>query len=305
MKEYFKPLPQDLQAITCLESSLTLVDYNGRSYVKVSQGESYNYCVNVEDVSLYDMGIHYAADEEVTFALYGNGQLITEGILPASGGKDTVAIFREVSLPKGMSVLTVQITKGTANVFKYEFAVHEAVEDQTIDLSVIPWFLEGKIDFENNSNNSFTSTTEGKYLFGNKNWGDYTASVKFTPKTDEIDTSFLFRASEPADSGQDGRIDLAEYFYTGYCVNIVKNGWQSAVRLIKNNYQLQVLNVKNMTLKSGESVDVKVEAYGKNIKVYINGELIIDCIDDTPILNGAIGVVKVESVVVSDMNVAK
>ncbi|MBQ2881390.1 MAG: family 43 glycosylhydrolase [Clostridia bacterium] len=301
MKEYFKPVKGSLLAITCMESSLDLKEYDGMNYVSVKGGQSYNYKVNVSDFAKYDLGIKYVSSEDVSYEFYHNGNLLCSNNMPSSGGSEATAVVRGISLPQGSGILTFKIIEGSADIFSYDFTEFGEVEPQKIDLAT-PVFSEGTWSSDNNV---FNAGSAGKYLFGNDNWGDYTATVKFTPKYNVLIANLLFRASQAAVGGGNNDVELGTNFFLGYFVKVTRTNKQSTISLNKQTYNPTELASEIVEISKGESVEIKVEAYGSNIKVYLRGELVIDYTDPNPILNGAVGVMNVLSAEVSDLEISK
>lgn len=304
MKEYYKPLKGELQAVTCLEEDLTLVSRDGADCVAVSGGQTYNYCVNLDEADRFDLAVYYASNEDTPFELYCEGEPVMSGTLPSTGGTATAEVFRDVPLPRGMKVLTFRFTGGGAEVFKYAFSVHEDVQPHSIDLSQIPWFLEGDADWPGNTPDAFYAKSAGKFLFGSKDWGDYTVSVTFTPKKDDFCSYFLFRASQPAEFGP-GNVypELTGSFFFGYSLGLLRAEGRTTLYLNRNHYDSKLLAQAELDLEDGESMDLKVEARGKTIRVFVNGELKAECTDNDPILNGAVGFSDVQIVAVSDLKI--
>ncbi|MCQ2400224.1 MAG: DUF1080 domain-containing protein [Clostridia bacterium] len=64
----------------------------------------------------------------------------------------------------------------------------------------------------------------------------------------------------------------------------------TGVVLGKQNYSWTALNSYSASMEIGKTYHLKVEAYGANIKVYLDGELVIDYTDPDPYITGAAGV---------------
>jgi hypothetical protein len=74
--------------------------------------------------------------------------------------------------------------------------------------------------------------------------------------------------------------------YIGYNVNVRSSPWNDVV-LGKGSFApAAILTSAYLPNLTGEWVDVEIEAVGARIKVWVNGELMIDYVDPQPILRG-------------------
>ena len=302
MKEYYKPISGELQAITCVEDGLTLVEHDGTDYVSVSAEESYNYFVNVSSESRYSLAVSYQSDVDTSVEFYFNGELLASGVLLSTDGENSSAIFRDISLKAGTGVFTVKVTSGKADVFSYTFAETKEVEaDYTVDFNS-PIYSEGDWTVENGK---FLASGKEKVLYGDYGWEDYSLSVNLQLKHNVLISNILFRVTQPAlgDAGND--IKLGSDFFMGYFVNVTRTNKQATISLNKENYGPTELAKEIVEINAGESVEVKIEVYGSEIKVYLRGELVIEYNDPDPFLNGAVGLRNVATAEVSDMKVYK
>ena len=285
-KELAKPIEGEIQAITCIEENVTLADHNDINYLTVNGGEAYNYYVNVTDKANFDLGIHYTASVDTKFDLYFNGKLLTRGTLTASDNRDNTEIIRGLALPAGSGVFTIRVNEGKADIFSYEFTVHEDIAGVTLDISA-PFYSEGEWEVDDGE---FESFGDGKYLYGNENWGDYTYSITLEGAYSNHISNVLFRASEAALGGANDNIKEGKNFFIGYFVNIKTSGKNATLSLNKQIYApTELYSVEAELTHDGGPCTVKITTKGSNIKVYLDDTLVIDYTDPKPIMNGAVG----------------
>ncbi len=288
MKDYFKPIDGELQAITCMEEDLALVEHNGTNYVQIKKGETYNYKVNVKESSSYDLAIRYRASADTRFELYCGGTLLMSGTLAASDENDTTAVFRDIELPAGEGALTFRFTDGAADVFNYTFSDHVDTESQTLDLNS-PIYSEGEYSIDADTG-AFSAPVYGKYLWGDYDLGDYTAH--FTLASENNLLTYLFvRASQPAIGGAGNDVNAGANFYIGYNVKVSQRNGVVTVSLYECRYSPSKIEEKEISVTDEtEALDFKIEAHGATIRVWFGEECLIEYTDDTPILNGTVGI---------------
>ena len=296
-KEYYKPIKGEFGALLCVENVLNTVEYDGREYLSASAGETYNYYVNGAASGNYDLAIKYRSAETLSqFELYLNGELIGSGALPASNS-DRTEVIRGLNIPQGYGVFTLKMTSGSADIFNYEFITSENItEPVTFDLSA-PLYSEGAWSVENGK---FNTDMQAKFLYGNREWTNYSVSATFESKGDYMDAHMLFRVTNESLSPKHSTTECRHY-YIGYYVALMNNNGESYVALYKQNYGETELARFNMDIPLDRPVNVMVEAVDENILVYVDGQCVIEYSDPDPYLKGAVGFANIISAKVSDL----
>lgn len=301
IKEYLKPISGEIQAITCVENDILLTDYNTVKYVSVSGGEIYNYYVNVTSSLEQRLGLHYKSNEDVSFEMYQNGKLLLTGELPSSNGADATGIFSHIKFDQGPGVLTFKIINGSADIFSFEFErVASVPEDYVIDISQ-PYHSEGEWSVVDG--HIFTDDN-GKFLYGDESWSDYTVSAEFTQRAKFLFAFLMFRVKNEAIGGSyDTEFDEGLNWYQGYNVSFTKTAKQTTISLNKQNYGPIVLASEIVDIGDLSTIDIKVEVNGANIKVYLLGDLIFDYTDPEPFLTGSVGFQRAVTASVSNLEI--
>jgi hypothetical protein len=115
---------------------------------------------------------------------------------------------------------------------------------------------------------------------GDMNWTDYTISVKIDPiETFVTDTTILFRTdgfdrSSGGTYGQGYQFGISTADHPPYILL-----WQTSNLLYSSPFSIPT-----------GPMDIVISAIGPNIKVWIDGSLMIDVVDPNPLLYGGIGV---------------
>ncbi len=295
-KELYKPVEGEFGALLCVENQLNIKEYNNREYLSVKGGESYNYYINAEATTNYDFGMKYRAAEDISFEVYFNGNLIYQGTAPASDA-DRSEVFRGLNLNQGYGVLTFKFTEGSADIFNYEFITSTNIsENITFDLAA-PLYSESENRIENGK---ISTPAFAKVFYGNREWADYSVSATFTANGSFLSPNLIFRATNESLTPGYSFAECKEY-YLGYSVSLFNDGKESYVALNKDNYGRTELVRVNVNVPCDTPVELKAEAVGENIKVYLNGELVIEYADPDPFMKGAVGFSNVVSAKVSDL----
>ena len=74
-------------------------------------------------------------------------------------------------------------------------------------------------------------------------------------------------------------------YIQGYFIGLGNN----SVLLGKQNYSWKELTRKTVSVTAGNTYRLRVDAVGANIKVYLDGELVIDYTDPDPWISGSVG----------------
>ena len=295
-KELYKPVEGEFGALLCVETGLNTVEYNKREYLSAKAGETYNYYINGEATCNYDLAIKYRASGDTSFELYYNGALVSSGILPASE-EDRTEVVRGLNLSQGYGIFTVKITDGAADIFNYKFITStDLTEAVKFDLSA-PLYSEGEWHIDNGK---FSAEPYAKFLYGDREWANYSVSATFTPNGDYYTPNLIFRATNESLT-PDYTFAECQSYYLGYSVSLVKDGDISSVVLYKQNYGKEELARCDIELVEGKAVSVKVDAVDEKINIYVDGVLVIEYSDPVPYLKGAVGFSHVSSAAVSDL----
>ena len=287
VKTYHKPIDGKLNAITCYETGLELVEYNNSSYVVSKEGDTFNYYVNVEKTGNYSLSVNYRSEEGAEIEAYQDGKLISTVKLPAGSKRKTLTVFeRGVKLLSGTSVITFKIKSGNADIFEYYFELYEKAKNTSVDYSKTESY-----DYSDGtwtvSGGTLKPTGYAKRLYGDRTWADYSfeADVAVGSNTN---FGIMVRTRNPSTGGANDNPQLGIYFFQGYLLKLERN----AIQLDKVNYVIDTkLERKAIpALVTGETVKIKIEAVGATIKVFVNNQLSIEYTDqDNPYMTGMAG----------------
>ena len=297
-KELYKPVEGEFGALLCVETELNIEEYNNREYLTAAAGETYNYYVNVEADGNFDLSIKYRAEEASAFELYFNGELVKSGELPTSE-EDRTEVIRGISLTQGYGIFSLKMISGSADVFNYKFITSANVtESISFDMSA-PLYSDGEFLVENGT---VSANTAAKFLYGDREWTNYSVSATFTPNRDYLSANLIFRATNESYTPKYSYVDCLSY-YIGYSVELRNSGGESCFILYKQNYGKTELARYDTDVPLDRPITVTVEAVDENIKVYVDGECVIEYSDPNPYLKGAVGFSNIISANVSDLKV--
>ncbi|MBQ2881825.1 MAG: family 43 glycosylhydrolase [Clostridia bacterium] len=297
-KEYYKPVEGEFGALLCVENDLNTKELDGKEYLSVKTGETYNYYINAEASCNYDIAIKYRSTEDCSFEIYYNGNIISQGNLPKTS-EDRTEIFKNLNLNKGYGILTFKIIDGTADLFNYKFITSENLTETLTAALSAPLYSEGTWTVENGE---FITNDTMKMLYGSRKWTNYSVSATFTAKNDKLKSNLLFRVTNESLSPKHSTTENL-YYYIGYYVSLVNDGSSSYAALYKQNYGALELAKYDIELPENEAITVTAEVIDENIKIYLDGNLIIEYSDPEPFIKGAVGFSDVSSVTVKDLKV--
>lgn len=290
VKDYYKPTDTEFYALTCVEDGLTFDEkYNAKAIV--AKADSYfNYRVNVMAKGTYDFAIKYYSDSEARVDLYQNKTYLGSVMLPASGGNIATAILNDIELKTCYGTITVRVSSGEANILSYDIdysrETYLNVSDKNGFKALKVLYKDSDswtIDKDTITHNS--ADTAGKLLYGSYDWNNYTieTTLKFT--TTKINGGILFRVTNPAIGGANDSPAGGYVFYQGYYLVIARN----KLRLCNINYGATDIAEASYKISTKTDYKFKITVDGGRILVYVNDELVIDCTDPEPHLQGAVG----------------
>ncbi len=297
--EVYRPIPGSLQAKDCLnpgENTVTAVTTN-RKYpdfyaLDVKASKQYDYRVRIVREQTYDLGIRYQSANPVTVEISVDKKSVYTGTLPATDGY-VVNVLREVPLPAGNHVITV-VYGSDFEAVSLELTAHDAVEDLSVDFEDAddgntytdgPWTVtDGNLVMPDGVVNV------GKRLYGLDGWGDYSVEMDFT-LTGAVNCGLLVRATNP-DSGNYYGTDPSAPSVTGtdYVQGYFIGFGSTNITISKQDYNWTPIVSGNIRLRTGKTYRIRVDCIGADIKVYVDGKLIVEYTDPNPFLNGRVGV---------------
>jgi len=285
VKNIRKPIEGNLPAFSCMEEDLALVKYSGANYVTVSEGETYRYRTNVAKTSPYDLTVTYRSKGDCELVILQDNTEV--GRITLSKSSTTAyGLLRNVQLTKGIGTIRIAVASGSADILSYQFHLNKKVTPIRYDFStkVTPDYSDG--NWRVTDGHLTLSSGYGKYLFGSENWGDYVAEATITPVSDSINFGMVVRVSNPSSGGEGKDVTVGTDFLQGYFISL-GNG---TVVLGKQNYDWQELKRVNAGITVGQAYELRVEAVGATLRVYLDGKLIITYTDkNAPFLHGMAG----------------
>ena len=288
IKNYFKPVSGSLQAITCVEDTVETVTYNNASLVKLKNGGYLNYLVNVSTTSGYDLAINYRSSAETKLKFYQNQKMIGTLTLPSTGGKMSSVAFRNLSMNSGMCAITFAAESGSCEIASFTFLTSEAVTAMNLDFSSASdnaGYSDGDWTVADGKLSLVGTNPIGKRLYGSENWGDYTAEADITING-SVNFGMLIRASNPSVGGAGNDVGAGTDFVQGYFVCFAGNN----LMLGKQNYDWKLLTSVSFATEVGRTYHLKVQAEGATLKIWVDGNLMIEYTDSTnPFLWGMVG----------------
>lgn len=289
-KDFYKPTNTEFYALTCVEDDLTFDEKYGAKAIVAKADSYFNYRVNVTAKGTYDFAIKYYSDSDARVDLYQNKNYLGSVILPASGGNIATAILNGVELKTCYGIITVRVSSGQANILSYET---DASKEVYLNVGDKNGYKALKVLYKDSDSWTIDKDkithksveTAGKLLYGSYDWNNYTieSTIKFTSV--KMNGGILFRATNPSLGGANDSASGGYVFYQGYYLVIARN----SLRLVKINYGATDIASAECKISPKTEYNFKITVDGARILVYVNDELVIDCTDPEPHLQGAFG----------------
>ncbi len=292
IRNYYKPVEGNIQAITCIETyyETTTKTRNGQASLVTGTDKYYNYTVNVTKDGKYDITIKYTSTEDTGVEIYQNGSLLTTVTLPSTEGKTGTYVVHNLELTAGFGMISFRYISGGAEVTYYNFALSTEITAISNDFSKSKGtasYVEGKWTVNDgvlNIGNTDKYGYYGKILYGEESWANYTVSVDITTSDDDINLGILVRAKNAATT-ESSNIAASTNYYEGYYVGLTKSG----VTLGRNNYKWDPEKSKTIKIKNNTTYNLTVQVEDATIKVWLDGDLVIEYTDTEPYTHGMVG----------------
>ena len=295
---YEKPLPGKIQGIHCETSAdgvQAVAGERGGESLLLKEGDYAEYRVRIAESGKYDFSVSYTAQQDTQCRILLNGKVISGEnlILESTGALDAyeTGFERGVVLEEGTVLLRLEVEKGEMAVSEFSFFPGAMAEELVIGYDSIlddNIYFDGKWRIRDGAlfmNAEGQST--GKRLYGDVNWGDYTAEVDIMFTDKRKDGGLLVRTSNPAQGGGGNDPIAGKYFFQGYYVGMQED----QLVLAKMNYDMAILGTVPLSLSQDQVYRLAVSAVGRKLIVSVDGEVLMEYEDkDRPYLNGAVGV---------------
>lgn len=274
--------------------SFASVQKEGVNAVTAPTDSVLNYRVLAQNGGSYDLAVRYATEDgaDAEIEIYVDGK-VTCTLTLASSDALATAVCRDIPMSRGQHTLSIKITKGCAQVVEYKMLTHENVPEHAWSFDELS---DGNVYSDGNWRATGSMSTSrspicAKRLYGNENWGDYAAQVKVTPQAG-VNCGLVVRATNPGAPNfvhqsctiedAEGGTDWLQGYFVGIC--------EGAVVLGKQNYGYVELARASGNYVEGSTYDLRVECRGANIRVLVDGEVVIDYTDPDPFMQGMVGI---------------
>lgn len=294
------PLPGMISASFCMEKtedvkSVTYALPVGSAYaMRCPAGNSMKYRVNVQADNVYNIGLRYksTATSHIRM-LIDDEDVIGQIELPSSRSSVMVQTLKDVPIPAGLHVLTLEVIDGTPMVYEYNIkrgVRNPHIMSDNFDNGFSPeWgYTEGNWTIVNGQLES--TGKYGKMLMGgfdDIHLTDYTVECDVIYTSSEMNGGLLFRTTNASTGGADDNPVLGTDFLQGY----IFMAGTTSVALGKHNFGWKTLASASKSISPSIPHHMKVEVKGANIKCYLDNmeKALINYTDPLPFITGRAG----------------
>lgn len=286
IKKYHKPIPGTLNAVTCAETDMKTVHSDGTDLVKLEENACLHYLIQVADDGVYDLGVSYRSDEGCILSVCQNDTEIAALHLSATDGETATHIHRGLALSGSADSITFTCKTGSTEIVGFRFTANEPVTAVRYDFieNDDAVYSDGEWKVGNGALTLCGDDPVGKRLYGSENWGDYIVEADIA-LGERKNFGVLLRVTDPSVGGAGNDVAAGSDFLRGYFVGL--DG--EKLVLGKHNYDWAELKLIPFAAKSGTVYHIKAEAVGALIKIFIDGELLIEYTDPQPFMRGMVG----------------
>lgn len=260
---------------------INVVECNRGGYaiesIQINEWLVYN--INVEDSTLYNVGITYATDLSTSqVQLFLDNEVLSETVnLPATGGsnKYRTYVINDILLSEGYHTLKISAIDGGFNFYSMQFVYadngpFEETRDFTFTLGA-GWEYSDGTWFR--KEDAMYIDGYGKRTFGSSYWRNYTIEADIQ-LLQNFNAGILLRTNNPALGSDNSDPILGTNFLQGYFVGFTSN----KIVLGKQNYNWQELETAEGTYSLNIWYHLRAVINDNNIKVYVDDM-------ETPVIN--------------------
>lgn len=267
---------------------------NGGYCVSGNSGDWYKYNINVKKTGIYNVGIEYAKQKNVSvkIRIWFDSVDVTGVIEIPNGGSYndwSIYVVKGLKLNAGKHTIKLEIVEG--NIKFYTLTFYEAdnssfsITDNFENFFSDEWnWFGGMWTIEDGE---AVVDNVGKITLGDVRWLDYSIEVD-VKGIDAMNAGIIFRVINPAQGGAGDDADLGSDFLQGYYAGLTPD----AVILGKHNYSWALLASSSGKYDTNKWYHMKVVVKGNNIKVYVddmNNPKIDYTDNNSPFIHGKVG----------------
>lgn len=276
-------------------SPVEIKDANGkrRRVAELRNGDAIELELDVAEAGLYDAALRYSATEQAraTLEIAGSDapQTVEIALAPTQDGAFATALRRRIALPRGKVRLRIAAASGSSFLLsRLNLTQGAAVANETdfaADFAASA-YSDGAWEVVDGALVSQGKTPFGKRLYGDAAWGDYRVDATLEFLDGRPNGGVVFRVQAPALGGPNNSPKLGTNFFRGYFVGFGRN----AVVLGKHEFNWKELARKEFRFEPNQKIDLRIEARGGEIVVFVDGAEALRCVADAPFVSGRVGV---------------
>ena len=265
-------------------------DGKRRRVAELRGGDAIELELDVAETGLYDAAFRYSALEpaQATLEIAGS-QAAQIPLAPTKDAAFATAFRRQIALPRGKARLRIAAAPGSTFLLsRLDLTPSAAVPTETDFAPVFdaPAYSDGAWEVVDGSLVSKGKNPFGKRLYGDAAWGDYRLDATLEFRDGRPNGGVVFRVQSPALGGPNNSPKLGTNFFRGYFVGFARN----AVVLGKHEFDGKELARKEFRFEPNKKIDLRIEARGAEIVVFVDGVEALRCVDDAPFVSGRVGV---------------
>ncbi len=264
-----------------------------RRVAELRGGDALSLELDVAEAGLYDAALRYSAPEQAraTLEIAGSDapQTVEIALAPTQNGAFATAFRRQIALPRGKVRLRIAAASGSSFLLSRLDLTPSAAVAQTAEFAAefdAPAYSDGAWAVVDGSLVSKGKNPFGKRLYGDAAWGDYRVDATLEFLDGRPNGGVVFRVQAPALGGPNNSPKLGTNFFRGYFVGFARN----AVVLGKHEFDWKELARKEFRFEPNQKIDLRIEARGGEIVVFVDGAEALRYVDDAPFVSGRVGV---------------
>lgn len=270
-------------------------DANGkrRRVAELRGGDAISLELDVAEAGLYDAALRYSAPEQAraTLEIAGSDapQAVEIALAPTQDAAFETALRRRIPLPPGKVRLRIAAAPDSTFLLSRLDLTPSAALPKKTDFAPdfdAPAYSDGAWAVVDGSLVAQGKNPFGKRLYGDAAWGDYRVDATLEFLDGRPNGGVVFRVQSPALGGPNNSPKLGTNFFRGYFVGFTRN----AVVLGKHEFDWKALARKEFRFEPNQKIDLRIEARGARIVVFVDGVEALRYVDPAPFVSGRVGV---------------
>lgn len=255
------------------------VSEDGENAVKLGNGDWVKYAIDVESTQDYSISAKTLRATDATLKITVGDKVHTCLISANEGANVSLG---KMNMVAGVTTMKVEVVSGEVELIWLDAQIHE--EESSTELSTFKR-LRGNMQFTEEGLRLTSAAQAGDdtvVVWGSRGLGDYEGEFTFLASIETLNFGFMLRSNDYS-----YHKDQPSNSWRGYYLEINSK----LIAINRYDYSSKLISAAKATdILDGNLHTVKFACVGNSITVWLDGNLVLDAVDDYAFTYGKVGV---------------